>query len=224
MTGYELSRNWFDWIYENPEKISPNHTALYFFIIEHYNRMGQPVKFGLPMEMAKSAIGIKNYRTYSKTFEDLIEWGFIDIIQRSKNQYSSNIIAIAENTKAHTKALSKALQKHSQKQVHGIVGINKPIIDKPITKKPIIKDDLILPFDSLEFKSKWDILCSQKKWIKKSNSAKKESLILLEKYTEKDAIQMMQNAIAGEYQGLFEIKGSKQRPEHLRNKLIELPF
>ena len=127
MTGYELSKQWFDWSFENPDKTNPNHTALYFFIVEHYNRMGQPLKFGLPMEMAKAAIGIKNYRTYSKTFEDLIEWGFIKVHQRSKNQYSSNVIAIVKNTKAHTKALSKATLKHSQKQVHGIVGISKPI-------------------------------------------------------------------------------------------------
>jgi len=131
LTGYELSRQWFDWSYENPDKINPNHTALYFFIIEHFNRMGQPSKFGLPMEMAKCAIGIKNYRTYSKTFEDLIEWGFISLIQRSKNQWSANVIALVKNTKAHTKALSKATQKHSQKQVHGTVGIIKPITLEP---------------------------------------------------------------------------------------------
>lgn len=89
------------------------------------------------MEMAKDAIGIKNYKTYSKTFEDLIEWGFIRLLQRSKNQYSSNIIAIVKNTKAHTKALSKATQKHSQKQVHGIVGIDKQIQTdtEPITRE-----------------------------------------------------------------------------------------
>lgn len=77
------------------------------------------------MEMTKDAIGIKNYRTYSDTLSDLIEWGFIKEIQKSKNQYSSCIIAIAENTKAHTKALDKALQKHSKKQGQSIVCIDK---------------------------------------------------------------------------------------------------
>lgn len=139
MNSYELSRIWFDFCFENPEKIKPNHTALYFFIIEHCNRLGWKEKFGLPMEMAKEAIGISNYRTYSKTFEDLVEWGFIIVHQKSKNQYSANIIAIAQNAKANTKASTKALdtamQKHSQKQVHGIVGIDKP--NNLITNKPI---------------------------------------------------------------------------------------
>jgi len=128
MDVFKLSRDWFDFCFDNPEKIKPNHAALYFFCIEHCNRLGWKEKFGLPMEMAKDAIGIKNYRTYSKTFEDLIEWGFIKVIQKSKNQYSSNIIAIAEYTKASTKALDKAMQKHSQKhsqkQYKSIVGID----------------------------------------------------------------------------------------------------
>ena len=130
INGYTLSRDWFNFCFENPEKISPNHTALYFFAIEHCNRLGWKSKFGLPMEMAKEAIGIKNYRTYSKTFNDLVDWGFLKLIQKSKNQYSSNIVAIVKNTKADTKALDKAMQKHDQKQVHGIVGINKPINNK----------------------------------------------------------------------------------------------
>ena len=86
MNSYELSRKWFDWCFENPEKISPNHSAMYFFIIEHCNRLGWKSKFGLPMEMTKDAIGMKNYRTYTKTFNDLVEWGFIDVVQKSKNQ------------------------------------------------------------------------------------------------------------------------------------------
>lgn len=129
MEWYKLSRQWFDWCFENPDKIKPVHTAMYFFIIEHCNRLWWKEKFWLPMEMTKDAIGISNYRTYSNTLNDLIEWWFIKEIQKSKNQYSSTIIAIVENTIAHTKALDKALQKHVQKQsistVYGTVCINK---------------------------------------------------------------------------------------------------
>jgi len=73
------------------------------------------------------AIGVKNWRTYSKALSDLVEWGFIDMIEISKNQYSSNIIAIVKNTKAPTKALDKALQKHSTKQGESIVSIDKQL-------------------------------------------------------------------------------------------------
>jgi hypothetical protein len=117
LNGYELSRNWFDWCYENPDLINPNHAALYFFIIEHYNRLGWKEKFGLPYQMAMDAMGIKSYKTYKKAFDDLVKWGFIKIIKESKNQYSANVIALVKNTKANTKALTKASTKHALKHV-----------------------------------------------------------------------------------------------------------
>ena len=125
LNSYQLSRTFFDWCFENPEKISPTHIAMYFFIIEHCNRLGWKEKFGLPTVMVKDAIGIRNFRTYTNTLNDLVEWGFIIMVEKSKNQYSSNIIAIAKNAKAHTKALDKATQKHIQKQSNSIVSIDK---------------------------------------------------------------------------------------------------
>ena len=122
---YSLSRNIFDWGFENPELITPTHIAMYFFIIEHCNRLGWKEKFGLPTTMVNDAIGIKNFRTYTNTLNDLVEWGFIKMIEKSKNQYSSNIIAIVKNAKASTKALDKALQKHSTKHCKSIVSIDK---------------------------------------------------------------------------------------------------
>lgn len=113
---YTLSRNWFNWSFENPEKITPNHTALYFFCIEHCNRLGWKEKFGLPTIMAKEAIGIKSYNTYKKTLDDLVNFGFIKMIESSKNQYSSNIVALSKFDKAPIKALDKASAKHTSKQ------------------------------------------------------------------------------------------------------------
>ena len=90
MNSYELSRRWFNWSFENPEKIRPIHGIIYFFAIEHCNRLGWKDKFGFPSQMVMEAIGIKNWRTYSKALNDLVEFGFIEMIEKSKNQYSSN--------------------------------------------------------------------------------------------------------------------------------------
>jgi hypothetical protein len=125
MNSYDLSRKWFDWTFENPERINPNHTALYFFIIEHCNRLGWKEKFGLPTTMAKEAIGIRSYNTYINTLNYLVEFGFVNLIEKSKNQYSSNIIALSNFDKAHDKALDKALIKHGAKQRESIDSINK---------------------------------------------------------------------------------------------------
>jgi len=131
MNSYELSRYWFEFSFNNPDKIKPAHSAVYFFAIEHCNRLGWKQKFGFPSQMVMEAIGIKNWRTYSQVLNELVEWGFIEMIEISKNQYSSNIIAIVKNTKAPTKALDKALSKHLQKQGtkqgQSIVSIDKQI-------------------------------------------------------------------------------------------------
>lgn len=136
MNGYDLSRNWFDWAFDNASKIRPIHTALFFFIIEHNNRLGWKKEFGLPRQMAMEAIGVKNNRTFTSAFDDLEKWGFITVLERSKNQYSANIISIfgcVKNTPATTKALAKATHKHSHKHCTGIVPIDKPLNKEPIT-------------------------------------------------------------------------------------------
>lgn len=125
MNSYELSRSFFDFAFNNPDKIKPNHVAIYFFAIEHCNRLGWKEKFGFPSQMVMEAVGIKNWRTYSKTLSELVDFGFIKMIETSKNQYSSNIIAIVKNTKAQSKALDKALQKHGTKQGQSIDSIDK---------------------------------------------------------------------------------------------------
>ena len=133
MNSYELSRKWFNYSFDNPEKIRPIHSAIYFFAIEHCNRLGWKKKFGFPSQMVMEAVGIKNWRTYSKVLNELVDFGFIKMIEISKNQYSSNIIAIVKNTKAPTKALDKALQKHSTKQGQSTVSIDKQLNKEQIT-------------------------------------------------------------------------------------------
>lgn len=129
INSYKLSRDWFNFCFENPEIIRPIHSAIYFFAIEHCNRLGWKDKFGFPSQMVMEAIGVKNWRTYSLALQEIVDFGFIRMIEVSKNQYSSNIIALVKNTKANTKALDKALSKHSQKQ-HTKHGQSTVSVDK----------------------------------------------------------------------------------------------
>jgi len=125
MNSYELSRNFTDWCFENPHKVKPIHYAIFYFSIEHCNRLGWKENFGFPSQMVMEAIGIKNWRTYSAGLNELAEFGFIKIIEKSQNQYSSNIIAIVNFTKAHTKPLDKALSKHHTNHSQTTVSIDK---------------------------------------------------------------------------------------------------
>jgi len=143
MNSYELSRNFCNWAFDNPEKVKPIHYAIYFFSIEHCNRLGWKDKFGLPSQMVMEAIGVKNWRTYSSGLNDLVEFGFIEMIETSKNQYSSNIIAIVNFTKAPTKALDKALSKHSTKHSQSTVSIDKQITSN---KEQVNKNEVVSSF------------------------------------------------------------------------------
>ena len=135
MNGYELSRQWFDFSFENTEKVNPNHTAMYFFAIDLCNKLGWTKNFSFPASMVMTAMGIKSYHTYKKTLDDLVEWGFFEMVQRSKNQYTANIIALSKNNKAQYKALDKATQMHGTKQAQSKDSINKPLNQE--TKKPL---------------------------------------------------------------------------------------
>jgi len=115
MNGYTLSKNWFGWSFENPEKHNPSHTALYHWIIEKWNSSGQKEKISLPSSQSMEAIGVKSYKTYIKTLRELIDFGFILMVNESTNQYTCNIIALVNFTEAHTKALTKALPTHIPK-------------------------------------------------------------------------------------------------------------
>lgn len=110
---HDFSRRWFDFCFKNPEKIKPSHTALYFFCIEHCNRLGWRKRFGLPTAMAKEAIGLHSYNTYNTTLNDLVSFGFIKMVKKSKNQYSSNMIELSN--------FDKALIKHDTKQSESTV-------------------------------------------------------------------------------------------------------
>jgi len=56
MDYFKLTRAFWDFAFENPEKIKPNHCAMYLFIVEHCNRLGWKEKFGLPTTMVKGFV------------------------------------------------------------------------------------------------------------------------------------------------------------------------
>ena len=143
MSGYELSRYWFDWVFENPDLVSSNDTALYLWLVEKNNRCGWSEKFSVSSTESMSACGFKTYPPYKKSFDRLIELGFIIMVKRSINQFQSNVIALSKNNKAIVKALDKASLKHPSKHLQSssesTFDINKQETietNKPETNKP----------------------------------------------------------------------------------------
>ena len=183
MNSYELSRVFFNFSFENPERINPNHIALYFFCIEHCNRLGWKDKFGLPTTMAKEAIGIRSYNTYIKTLNELVDFGFIKMIEKSKNQYSSNIIALSKNDKALDNALDKAFIKHASKQSESTQQ-SIDSIDKQITNKQITNKQLNISFDTFWnlYDKKIEKDKCESKWNKLTNKDREDIINHIPKY------------------------------------------
>lgn len=146
MTGYELSRVWFNFSFEQKEA-KVQHTAIYLWIVELNNRLGWKKEFGLPTNDTMEGLSIGHKQTYLNALKDLQNWGFIKIVKEAKNQYQSCIISIC-CTKSDT-ALDTALVQHEPQQRNGISNSTAPI-DKPINKetnKPKTKETYTKEFE-----------------------------------------------------------------------------
>ena len=97
MNGYQLTRQWFEWRFNNPGKLSSAHAELYFYIVDRWNYFGQKSEFGLPRMHTMEVLSIGSRNTYKKLFGDLIDYGFIKLIRESCNQYHhASIIGLSK--------------------------------------------------------------------------------------------------------------------------------
>lgn len=117
--GYSFMKQWFDFASENSNIVTPVHAALYFWLIQLNNSLNWKEKFGVPTYHTMEMLGIKNYRTYKKAFNDLHEWNFFKLLTKSTNQHTANVIALVNFTKASPKQIPK--------QVQSTATIDKPI-------------------------------------------------------------------------------------------------
>lgn len=103
--------------------------------------------------------------------------------------------------------------------------VSVSVTDSVSVSDAVIESDteikmLPLPFSSLEFLENWNLLLSQKKWKKKSVIALNASIKKLSRVDELSAIKMLENAIAGEWQGLHELeKNSMQKNSSVVSKV-----
>lgn len=108
LTGYDLTRQWFEMVWEVPE-LTANHTALYMLFCHLWNKLGQPERFQITSTECMKGMGVKSYKTYKKTFDELVEMGCINLLKQSSNQYQCNVVGMVKFDKAPAKALTKAL-------------------------------------------------------------------------------------------------------------------
>lgn len=139
LTGYELSRQLFDFAFERP-KCKVQHIALFLWIVELSNRLGWKKQFGLPTNASMEGLSIGDKRTYLSALKDLQQWGFIKIVQEAKNQFQSCIIEICHSrittadTTANVTALDSAVIRHSN-DTNSATRSGTTTIDKQVNKE-----------------------------------------------------------------------------------------
>jgi hypothetical protein len=109
MNGYLLSRQWFDFAFENPEKVTPMQGCLYMWLIEINNRKGFSEKFNFNTDDACAACGCNNRKTVWKALNELVEFGFVSIIFKSDNRHKPTVISIINNRILSNGCLDKSL-------------------------------------------------------------------------------------------------------------------
>lgn len=236
MDYFSLTRSFWDFAFNNPDKIKTNHIALYLYTVEHCNRLNWKDKFGLPTAMTMEYVQIRSYNTYIKTFNDLVDLGLFILHEKSTNQYTANVIsltnfALSKNDKAHDKAHSrhdtKHMTKHIESTAQSIDSIDKQL--KHIDSKDIKNNKTgnfqnLFPKFNENFERKW------KTWLSHLNEKGKsptigqmqEQISFLNEYSQHLAEQIISTSLNGGYTALYKPKdtqvpnGIGKRPDGLK--------
>jgi len=240
MNGYDLSRQWFSFAYENTEA-KPIHTALYFWIVERANASGWKKAIDVQTEKSMECLGVTDWRTYKNALQFLADHNFIAWLEKSKNQYTCNRVAIvlkegetcdsyrnayANNAEPHAEAIAEAIaEAYAEPYVKAIaealqsyinLKTNKPI--KPKNKKtppaaPV--DDL---FEGLPegFTDTWEKF--QKLYLEKYPAVAK----LEKQLTPKELHALLQEYSKGEISSTLEAMENYKKVGNYRSVYLTL--
>jgi hypothetical protein len=100
---FDYFNGYWDWASNNPNKVNPTSTAIYFYILSVANELHWKESFGLSSTQIMNGVKIATYKTYKKHFDELVDSGLLKVIEPSINQYKSNVIALVKFTKAKPK-------------------------------------------------------------------------------------------------------------------------
>jgi hypothetical protein len=144
MNGYQLTRRWFNFAFENSQA-KVQHTALYCWMVELNNRLGWKDEFTINTQFTMEGLSIGNKNTYLAALADLEKWGFIKTIRPSINQNYGKVITLRCGdlaTAVHT-AMDMALIQESDGNDEGGVPIVKQVNQE--TTEPLNTETEIQP-------------------------------------------------------------------------------
>ena len=242
--GYELTSWWFSFMSENSDKVETKHTALYLYIVEMFNKRNWVETIGLPTDFTMGVLNMSSYKTYSNTLNDLIEFGFIKLVEKSKNQHTSNKVALVKNAKASSSHIPKQIESNDQSKLSITKLLNKETIKlindnyklvnlhlrdwiNSVGKEEIPAEEKKLEFGSLgqDFISNWNEWVSFRIKIKKKfvdiDAQQKgvNQLISLSKGNKLNAQQIINKSIANSWQGLFALPPQETKETYVQKNV-----
>lgn len=109
MNGYQLTRQWFSFRFENSHKVSAAHTEFYFYLLDRWNRFGQKDVFSCPRILTMEVLGIGSQNTYKRIYQDLIAFGFLEEVSKACNRYKESSYVRLSKTDILPDSLSDSL-------------------------------------------------------------------------------------------------------------------
>jgi hypothetical protein len=220
MNGYQLTRQWFSFRFENSHKVTAAHSEFYFYLLDRWNRFGQKQVFSCPRILTMEVLGIGSHNTYKKIYQDLIAFGFIEEVSKACNRYKECSYVRLSKNDTLSDILSDSLPDN----------LNDNLSDTTIElKNKGTKEQKKERFDFSKYGNLSDII---QKWVdyKKSikNSYKSQSSldIVSKKLNElsggdyQKAEAIVEQSIANQWQGLFELR---QQPTNANRGNSQLP-
>lgn len=211
MNGYQLTRRWFNFAFENSEA-KVQHTALYCWMVELNNRLGWKEEFTINTQFTMEGLSIGNKNTYLDALKDLEKWGFIKTIRPSINQNYGRVVSLrcGDFATADTTAMDTALIQQSDDNDEGGVPIVKQVNNETIKQKK----------QGLDFSKYEELSQLVEKWIGYRKSIKKpyKSQDSLDSFVKslrdksdndiQKAEAIIEQSIANQWQGIFELRAN----------------
>jgi len=261
INGFDQIKALYSWVFNNQDKpINTTHISLYVFFINQNNRSNWVEWFKCPYDlgMTGSAIGSRN--TYYKCLADLKEWGLIDY-QKGINDYRAPLIKLLmlKNEQVQVPLSEQApvllpehlpmpLCEHLPEHIYKLITDNL----KQITNNEKEFFDFVLnlgkkktdySFVAPEFKDCFDLWMSYKKERRESYKGEKSlkacynELLRLSNHDSKTALLIINQSMAANWAGMFELKEQVKKEDHevlgynesyingkrMYNRVIEIP-
>lgn len=206
MNGYQLTRQWFSFRFENSHKVTSAHSEFYFYLLDRWNRFGQKEVFSCPRILTMEVLGIGSHNTYKKIYQDLIAFGFIEEVSKACNRYKEcSYVRLSKND-----TLSDSLSDSLPDNLSDILSDTIIELKNKGTKEQKKKGFDFSGYGILsELMQKW---VDYKKSIKNSYKSQSSLDIVAKKLNElsggdiQKAEAIVEQSIANQWQGLFELR------------------